>query len=160
MVERDQVWIKLYAIYTLFSSIFAGLSYICADLTIDPLDIHTVYLLAMTPNLIIFIFTVFTFKEQKQQYWLPESQNLRTMMLRFSSLVMSPLLFLLTLLTILIFMTPNAAHVTQSIIASGGGWTHSQLYEANIGLLIVIGAFLLQAKKFGLKGKFEQILFL
>ena len=160
VVERDQIGIRLYMTYSIYSAIFKGVVTMLSGLIVDNIPIQTVYLISASPGLLATIIVLLFGREPKEKEWHSKSQNLVQTLKSFLKVFFSPLILLPAILKLITNMIPDAQEAIRFILINQRGWSFTALgaVEAVEGLAILL--VVLQLKKLTQVLRFEIIFLL
>ena len=155
IVKRDRIGIRLYTIYTIYTSMFEGLSTIFGGFIVDNVPIKLVYLLSASPGIIVTGLIIFYLKEPKEKKWFSESQDLLLTIKSFFKVFFSPLILLPAILKLITSVVPDASDAIRFILINQGGWTYSQLGSVTALAALVVVIVIIKLRNFRQTSSFE-----
>ena len=136
--KRENIGIRLYTIFSIYTIFFQGASAVLAGYLIDSLSVEAVYLVAALPGLcmVLFILTALRERSQKKKFSGGRAKLFGTIK-QFVGILFHPMLFLPIFLKLLTRMVPDSTEAIKFILINKGGWSYSKF-----GQVTAVNAFL------------------
>ena len=126
--ESEAVGIEIYAMFSVFGSIFGGISPIIGGLFVDYLpNVKHSFLATMIPNLVLLVFSVSFLKEKRQNTTFPKGRSLKEIFSGAFKVITGNSMLLPVLIVMLINLAPTMCQVISFVVINRMRWSYTQM---------------------------------
>ena len=158
--ESEAIGIEIYAMFSVFGSIFGGLSPVLGGLLVDYLpNVKHVFLVVMTPNVALLVFAIIFLKEKRETTSFPEGRSLREIFSGAFKVITGKNMLLPILIVMLMNLTPTMAQAISFVIINKVGWSYTQMGSVLAFKTAFMAGVLIQLKRSSKNFRFDLMIF-